>query len=67
MFFMLAIRSDWQSKKVWEANLECHLWLQAEKLKAKPMVPAAAATVKSKGGLQSTGKVAESALAAGYR
>ena len=31
------------------------------------MVPAAAATVKSKGGLQSTGKVAESALAAGYR
>jgi len=41
--------------------------IKAEKLKAKPMVPAAAATVKSKGGLQSTGKVAESALAAGYR
>ena len=54
-------------KKVWEAKLKCRLWLQAEKLKAKPMVPAAAATVKSKGGLQSTGKVAESALAAGYR
>jgi len=39
-----------------------------EKLTAKPLVPAVTATVKSKGGLQqSTGKVAESALAAGYR